>query len=73
MTDIIIVLILSCLVLNCKSEHISEVEKKEIIAQLDAILDIDLEYAGLRAKTLTDTHGFKKEWELFKGQRDYCS
>lgn len=70
MKKIIVILIFFGLFLSCKTNVITEFEKKEIIAELNAINAIDQKYAGLPPKELTEKYGHEKGWEIFTKQRD---
>lgn len=64
------ILALSSLVFSCKSDSISEFEKKQIIAELKDINDLDQQYAGIPHQELSDKYGFEKAWEIFESKRD---
>ena len=58
------------MIFGCKSDSISESEKKEIIAELNDIKKIDQQYAGIPPKELTEKYGYDIAWELFEIKRD---
>lgn len=66
----ITILIAFFFIFGCKSDAISESEKKEIIIELNNIMTLDQQYAGIPPKELTEKHGFNKAWEIFEAQRD---
>jgi hypothetical protein len=70
MNKTLLLLIFFNLFLSCKTDLITESEKKEIIAELDAIKTIDQKYAGIPPKELTEKYGRDKAWEIFENKRD---
>ena len=70
MNKTLLLLIFFNLFLSCKTDLITESEKKEIIAELDAIKTIDQKYAGIPPKELTEKYGGEKAWEIFENKRD---
>ena len=66
----LIILVVFSLIFSCKSDSISETDKKQIIAELNAIKTIDQQYAGIPPKTLTEKYGRDKAWDIFINQRD---
>lgn len=70
MKKILLILIFFNLFFSCKTDAIPESEKKEIIAELNAIKTIDQKYSGIPPKELTEKYGHKKGWEIFENQRD---
>jgi len=70
MNKILLILIFFNLFLSCNTDLITESERKEIIAELNAIKTIDQKYAGIPPKELTEKYGREKAWEIFENKRD---
>ena len=70
MRKILIILTFYSLILSCKSDSISELEKKQIITTLNDIKIIDQQYAGIPPMELTEKYGHEKAWVIFEGKRD---
>ena len=70
MTKYIVTLLFFILFLSCKSDVITASERKEIIAELNAINAIDQQYAGIPPKALTKKYGRDKAWTIFENKRD---
>lgn len=66
----VVILALFSLFFNCKSNSISELGKTQIITELNDIMDIDQQFAGIPPKILTEKYGQEKAWEIFERQRD---
>jgi len=63
-------LVIFSLIFSCKSDSISETEKKQIITELNNIKTIDQQYAGIPPKELTEKYGREEAWKIFINQRD---
>jgi len=68
--NIFALLVLFNLVFSCKSDLISELDKTQIISELNDIKIIDQQYAGIPPKEQTEKYGYDKAWEIFELQRD---
>jgi len=70
MKTLFVIISFTCLIFACKSDSISESDKKEIINQLKEIHDLDQQFAGLPPEELIEKHGHVKGWEIFEKQTD---
>ncbi len=64
------ILLIASLLANCNSNHISEKQREQIIAELNDIKVLDQKYAFIPPAEMIEKYGHKKAWEIYGHKRD---
>lgn len=55
---------------SCVSNRITDVDRKNVLAELEYIYNIDQKFAGVPPEELFEKYGNNKAWEIFLKKRD---
>jgi len=70
MNNLLVLILISLIFINCKTNQISDTERNNLIKELDYINGIDQQYAGIPPQEWKDNYGYEKAWEIYLSKRD---